>query len=94
MEDQQLLEEAWRAGGIDSVNAAMAKLKGEALPTQESFGVDAPPEEEAPAEEVPAGEGWEWALDAYPEPLADGQQYEFRNEYVEADEAMEMLRAD
>ena len=82
--DQQLLEQALQAGGAGSVAAAMAKLKGETLPEQDSFDVDA----------ALAEDGWEYSLTAWPEPLKGAQTYELRTKLIEADNAMTMLRGD
>ena len=43
LRDQQLLEQALRAGGSNSAIAAMNKLKGEALTQPEAFDVDGEP---------------------------------------------------
>jgi hypothetical protein len=82
--DQQILEQALKAGGPDSVAAAMAMLKGEPLPAQDSFGVDA----------VPVEDDWEWALTEWTEPLIGAQTYDLRTKRIGGDEAAMMLRGD
>ena len=82
--DQQLLEQALQAGGSGSVAAAMAKLKGETLPEQESIDVDA----------ALAEDGWEYSLTAWTEPLKGAQTYELRTKLIGGDDAMKMLRGD
>jgi hypothetical protein len=82
--DQQILEQALRAGGPDSVAAAMARLEGEPLPAQIAFDVDA----------VPAEDDWEYALTEWPEPLIGAQTYDLRTKRIGGDEAAMMLRGD
>ena len=54
VEDQQLLEQALRVGGVDSVNNAMDKLRKETPPIQEPSDVGAPPAGRIPANDIPA----------------------------------------
>ena len=62
----------------------MAKLRGETLPEQESFDVDA----------ALAEDGWKYSLTAWTEPLKGAQTYELRAKLIGGDDAMKMLRGD
>lgn len=87
--DQQILEQAMRAGGASSVAAALNKLKGDPPHESETIDVDGGTAQDR-AEDLEQDE-WEWGLAEWPEPLIGGQAYEMKTALIGGARALDML---